>query len=231
MGEEVQLGSPWFRPGPYVASSLQKNPPARLPDEAGVTSLASDRPLEAWAGSASSLHPHDGTTTTHRTRQEQRASRPTGPLRLGRGALVRYSCMGPLWSHIGPRNGPNNLGAPPGHTAQHSTAQHSTTQHGTAQHTTAQLGATRHSTAQHTAAQHSTAHRSTAQHSTAHRSTAHGTARHSTIHRTTAVGSIWRPFWTTIVIKEGRRTARHRAAHHRRHDDTDDYTDDAQGAA
>ena len=119
-----------------------KSPPARLPDEAGVTSLASDRPLEAWAGSASSLHPHDGTNTTHRTRQEQRASRPTGPLRLGRGALVRYSCMGPLWSHIGPRNGPNNLGAPPGHTAQHSTAQHSTPQrstaHGTARHTAPQ---------------------------------------------------------------------------------------------
>ena len=163
---------------------------------AGATSFASDRPLEAWAGSAGSL-------------------------------LLN----GQLWSHNGPTNGPNNLGAPPGHTAQHSTAQHSTTQHGTAQHTTAQLGATRHSTAQHTAAQHSTAHRSTAQRSTAHRSTAHGTARHSTIHRTTAVGSIWRPFWTTIVIKEGRRTARHRAAHHRRHDDTDDYTDDAQGAA
>ena len=77
---------------------------------------------------------------THSTRQEQRASRPTGPLRLGRGALVRYFGMGPLWSHVGPKLGPANLGVPPGSTAHHSKARpskaHCTAPHGTAQHIT-----------------------------------------------------------------------------------------------
>ena len=156
--------------------------------------------------------------TTHSTRQEQRSSRPTGPLRLGRGALVRYSCMGPLWSLIGPRIGYANLGVPPGSTAQHIKAQHITSQHIKAQPSKTHCIA-RHSPARHSA-RHSTAHQGTAhitaQPSKAHRTAQHGTAQHITY---------WGHSGPAFVSTEGRTYT-----HARLHSMYRRLADDARGA-
>ena len=205
-----------------------RSPAGATSDEADVTSLAPNRPLEAWAGSASSLHLHDGTTTTHRTRQEQRVSRPTGPLRLGRGVLVCCSCMGPLWSHNGPRIGPTNLGVRPGrqhHTPQYGTAQHSTPQHSIAWHSTAWRGTAQHSTAWRRTAQHRAAMldetRQSTNSSAKHDTAQHGTARHITAHHIT--------FFDILDQRLQGQRATNMHAHTRWHH-THDSASDAQGA-
>ena len=133
--------------------------------------------------------------TTHSTRQEQRSSRPTGPLRLGRGALVRYSCMGPLepyWTQ-------NWICQPWSPARQHGTAHQGTAHHITAHQGTAQQD-TLHSKAQPGKAQRTAQHspsRHSAHHSTAQQGTSHSTARHGTTHH------ILGPFWASICKHGG----------------------------